>query len=153
MRTKKIYIENDIATIVCDSCGKFKNARVGLNIASIPVLFVTCSCGNHFKVIIDRRRHYRKKVKLTGHFKTRNSNIEYPMIVEDVSLSGIKMKTPFTDRIKVGDTIVVTFRLNDANQNIIDRVAVVKRIENDSIGVEFAKDKLYDKNLWFYLMN
>lgn len=76
----------------------------------------------------------------------------YPMMVENISFSGIGIRSPFVDKIKVGDRIEVSFNLDDARNSTVERIAVVKHVNGHFAGVEFLQDRSYDKLLGFYLM-
>ncbi len=149
---KRIYIDRKgVATIVCERCGKLKkftgiNTQMKLN----PVM-VRCSCGNQFRVIFDERKHYRRQVLLKGHIEVPGYNRRYPIIVENISLGGVLVRSPHVTTLKPADLVKVDFALDNAEQSFISRTAVVRHIHGYQAGLEFVHDKYYDKELGFYL--
>lgn len=150
---KRVFVDNTgSGLIVCDVCGRTKKlSGLTSKLMSKPVP-VTCPCGNTFRVIFDARRHYRKPVHLRGIFKVDGSERTYPMIVENISLSGIGIRTPFVDKLKPEEKILVSFNLDDSKKSLIERAAIVKHVNDHYAGLEFVQDRAYDKVLGFYLM-
>jgi len=64
---KKFYVdENDQARIICHKCGINKNLDVTKFKDTHKKLKAKCKCGENFRLNLDFRRHYRKKVQLSG---------------------------------------------------------------------------------------
>lgn len=152
-KLKHIFVGKDgTATVVCEMCGRAKKlSGINSKMMTKPVA-VTCPCGNSFRIVFDARRHYRKDVRFRGDFRLEEESRSYPMIVENISFSGIGIRSPFVNKLKVGDKVVVNFRLDDTHKSLIDRLAIVRHVENDCAGLEFVADRIYDKILGFYLL-
>jgi len=152
LQIKRVFVQDGSALVVCEICGRAKKLS-GINSKMMlkPVT-VTCPCGNNFRIVLDARRYYRKEVNLRGTFKIAQGDREYPMIVENISFSGIGIRSPFVDKFKVGDYVEVRFNLDDSHKSLIERVAVVKHVNQHTAGLEFVQDRSYDKVLGFYLM-
>ncbi|MEM4385975.1 MAG: PilZ domain-containing protein [Candidatus Anstonellales archaeon] len=149
---KKIYIdENNTGTIICDECGRNKKIIVKHDDINGKNYLITCQCGNTFKVIFEFRKSYRKTTNLRGTFKTTDK--EYPMIIKDISYNGIGIWSPFSNKLSENSTIEVNFTLDNSNRTVINRYAIVKYINGNRAGLEFIKDRKYDKDISFYLIN
>ncbi|MCX7823843.1 MAG: PilZ domain-containing protein [Syntrophobacterales bacterium] len=149
---KRIFVDQKgIAIVVCDGCGRTKKiSKVDSKMMVKPIL-VSCPCGNSFRVMFDARRHYRKPVNLRGTFRIVGDERLYPMIVENISFSGLGFRSPFVDNLKLGDKIEVHFRLDDIQNSLIERVAIVRHLSGHFAGAEFVEDRAYDKIINFYL--
>ncbi len=151
---KHVYVnEKGEATIICESCGKSKkifNVTPSLKLKPVPV---NCTCGHRFIVTFDSRRYYRKQVSLKGTFEIPENEKKYPMIVENISLGGVLIRTPYANLLEKGQVIKVEFQLDDPNHSLISRPAIVRHVSTDKAGLEFVQDRAYDKILGFYLLN
>ncbi len=77
------------------------------------------------------------------------------MIVEDISRTGLGLRTVCKHNVCVNDVLLVTFTLNDRQQTAIRKTVRVRRIDDCCIGAEFLDHDAYtDTNriLGFYLM-
>lgn len=84
----------------------------------------------------------------------------YDVQISNVSMSGIHFEIIgdenvliINDRsdINIGDYARISFRLDDTHKSKIDRMIVIRRIQDKDIGAEFC-DNIADKKLGFYLM-
>jgi len=75
------------------------------------------------------------------------------MTVKDISYSGLRIKLQVMPRFKVGDTLIVKFRLDDANRSQIKKKVVVKNMKGLSAGLAFSSPQNHDSVLGFYLFN
>ncbi len=75
------------------------------------------------------------------------------MVVTDISFEGINIVVFNAYDLEQGDLLDVDFALNDARETEIRRTVRIKRISKKRIGCEFIKDRAYDKQLGFYLLN
>jgi hypothetical protein len=77
------------------------------------------------------------------------------MIVEDISWTGIGLRTLYQHSILINDVLAVTFTLDDKQHTGIQTSVRARRIDNCFIGAEFIdRDAYTDTNrmLGFYLM-
>ena len=64
---EKYYVdENNQTIIICHKCGLSKNLDVSKFKDTHKKLKAKCKCGENFRLNLDFRRHYRKKVQLAG---------------------------------------------------------------------------------------
>ena len=158
---EKIYINDDNkATFVCPKCNKttVKDLTGYLRHKKTTRLKARCGCGHAYEVFLEKRKKFRKQADLPGSYKfsAMNSNIyEHigAMTVKDISYSGLRIKLQMMPRFKVGDTLVVEFRLNDANRSQIKKKVMVKNMKGLNAGLAFSSPQNHDSVLGFYLFN
>jgi hypothetical protein len=74
------------------------------------------------------------------------------MIVEDLSFSGLGFRTRLKHNLQIGDIIDLRFVLDNTLRSEIVKKAIVRRIHDQFVGVEFCDLTAYDKQLGYYLM-
>ena len=102
-----------------------------------------CLCKHSFSVILERRKYFRKEVKLAGsiiHKKTKA-----PFTVTDLSRYGLKITMFRKIDLEIGDRLHIEFTLDDKNRSVVFKDVVVKNIHNKEAGVEFLSHEHYDK--------
>jgi hypothetical protein len=153
MEVLKAYVnEKDEATIRCSECGRKKTANVSEYKDTGKKLKVTCPCGASFLVAFEMRQYYRKPLNLSGDYSKDGADKHMrSMLVVDVSLGGVGIKTLHDHGLKVNDIIRVTFELDDGQQSPISRNAIIRKVNGRAIGAEFCDNK-NDKALAFYVM-
>jgi hypothetical protein len=159
--TVKIYINDDnTATFVCPKCQKtgIKDLTKYLQRKKTNRLKARCGCGHSYEVFLEKRKKFRKETDLIGSYKYIPDNSNTPdytgsMSVKDISFSGIRIKLQMMPRFKVGDTLLVEFRLNDANKSQIKKKVTVKNMKGFSAGLAFNSPQNHDSALGFYLFN
>jgi hypothetical protein len=153
MEVVKAYVnERDEATIRCSACGRKKTANVRQYRDMGKKLKVTCPCEATFLVSFEMRQYYRKPLILSGEYsKDGTDKHARSMLVVDVSLGGVGIRTLHDHDLKVDDIIRVTFELDDGQQSPISRNAIVRKINGRAIGAEFCDNKI-DKALAFYVL-
>ncbi len=141
------------AILTCPKCTKAKTVDVASMVMDKKKLNirVKCSCGNIFPVVLERRKFYRKKTKLSGIFMLEQDHEDNIMIVTNLSRFGLEFKSSDTDKLRVGDRIGVEFRLDDKSRSLIKKKAIIRRIDGSYVGVEFCFQDEFDKVLGFYL--
>jgi hypothetical protein len=150
---QRIYLnDNDDGTIVCPDCEKSKIMNLARYKTSHMPIKVKCGCGCLFKIIIESRKFYRKETHLFGEYKNRKTNDTGSIIVDDVSITGLHFTTKIDNNINIGDILDIKFTLDNTLQSEIFKIAIVKRVKEHSIGVEYCDLQAYNKELGFYLM-
>ncbi|RJP93656.1 MAG: PilZ domain-containing protein [Desulfobacteraceae bacterium] len=157
----KIYInEDNTAVFICPECQKTSVKDVtkyaALNI--IPRLKAKCTCGHSYEVFLEKRKKFRKTTDLPGTYKyipEDTSTQEYTgtMFVKDMSYTGLRIKLQLMPRFKVGDTLWIEFRLDDANRSQVKKKVVVKNMKGLTAGLEYTSPQNHDSVLGFYLFN
>jgi hypothetical protein len=144
-------------SLTCPNCKKsFRKNLSNYKISNRQInLRCNCPCGNSFSVILDRRRHLRKKTHLTGayiHDKRKSRGV---INIKDLSRSGIGFELASDNKdyiISSGDVLTVRFNLDDVFQTLITKEVIAKRIQGKFIGNEFL-DILYEHDLLHLYLN
>lgn len=146
------------ARFECPKCHKAKTvdaSRFKSDTRSVRVK-VRCPCGNHYVAILEKRRGYRKEVSLPGSYVQYVEGTEAyrgAMTVSDISIGGLKLRVTNSDRFSIGDILQLEFRLDDAHRSMLRKKVVVRNIDENYIGTEFALTEATDKALGFYLFS
>ena len=172
---QKVYLnENNQITISCPQCKKTKNIdatpflkKKGLVELTFRFKCDTCDCGhkdcgeckegdcrNSNKIIIERRKFFRKKVDLSGYLVGTNRK-RYPVRVLDLSRTGLRTQSLIGHPFKVDQKLQVEFTLDDARKSFIAKQIVVRKVDNKVVDGEFTDIDGYDtddKAIGFYLM-
>jgi len=141
-----------IVTISCPKCNfcrlmeaKFiKRASEGFNIR--------CRCGEIFKARVEFRTHYRKEVKLGGIYKNLRTGQQGKVTVVDLSLGGIGCKTFFDHDFQTGDSLEVSFNLDDKKTSTVTLKVEVVRTQDQFVATQIRDEYCGKKDLGFYLM-
>ena len=148
----------------CPQCGASKKISTSsyrlINRAAGVEL--TCpDCGHKYKALINYRKFYRKKTNLKGIYTTPTANFDHKfdfdttsvITVINISRTGIGFRMKNSINVELDDVLKVRFILDDKEKSIVEKKALVKRVDKDFIGAEFARAIDYrDKDLAFYLM-
>ena len=142
---------NNEATIVCHSCGKWKQANVARYLNQNKPVKIKCSCGAAFSVTFEIRQFYRKEVNLYGTCSMHGMGKEQ-IFVKDISRGGLGF---MIDRgtVEKGDTLTVEFVLDDNARSTISEDVIVRTVKDRFIGAEFVNLCEHAKKvLGFYLL-
>jgi hypothetical protein len=162
-----IYVVDDKATFVCPVCSQRKTISVRQHVKKETAVEIksTCTCGHSWKSILERRRHYRKPVKLRGRYTFRNDVFleegltagsfvgKGKMKVVDLSLKGLKIEFNNRPELHVNDLLAVEFRLKDKKRTQIRENASVRSIEGHCVGSAFGPEVSGNTSLGFYLLS
>ncbi|WP_373501655.1 PilZ domain-containing protein [Desulfococcus sp.] len=154
----RAFLEDDrTAVFKCPQCNLVKSMDVGQYSKLDRFIRFTarCVCGHSFKVVLERRKFYRKKVKLAGKCSLKSGSRDFSIVVKDLSRQGLGFevfgRTPF----KVGDLLMVEFKLDNDSQTVIRKEVKVQLITGETVGAAFYSmdpQNVYDKELGFYLL-
>ncbi len=152
METLKSYIdEKQQAFIVCSQCGARRIVDAS-KMGSLSEIKAKCTCGFVFLVSFERRYFYRKKVNLRGEYLRPPPDKSWgEVLVVDISRTGLAFRRVSGSPLKTGETVKITFTLDDPAQSVISKNVIVRRVDGDKIGAEFV-DRNLGKALGFYLM-
>jgi hypothetical protein len=108
-----------------------------------------------FRVLVERRRDYRKNVNLLGMCRYLNdADLTEKLLIKvlDISRKGLQFSINDMPGFTVGDKVLADFRLDDINYTEIKVKGAVKRIRSKNVGIEItAIDR--PKKLAFYLIS
>ena len=137
-------------TFICPACDKgvIRDLSQFTGAESAVRLKCKCSCGNVYRVLVERRRHFRKSVKLVGMLSHRGENGppgKSLIKILDISQSGIQFSVNSMPEFEVGTKLALEFTLDDADRSQIREVCIVRRIRSNIVGVEFENFDHYGK--------
>ena len=149
---KKVYVDDtNQATIICPKCGFEKNTDVTNFKNTQKRVKAKCRCGEVFRFTIEFRNNYRKKVRLSGEYIIKGRGEKGEMLVEDLSLSGIKFESLRPHQISKDDTLEVKFKLDNPMRLEIRRLFKVIWVRDRIVGATCSEPNSYKKELGFYL--
>ncbi|MBW1892446.1 MAG: PilZ domain-containing protein [Deltaproteobacteria bacterium] len=154
--SQKVFIaQNNTATFVCPECQKSKTTDVSKykNIETAVRVKCKCPCGHSYSVLLERRKHIRKNLNLTGTFINIKNSGRGNMTVTDLSRSGLRIKLNSPQDLVPGDKLNLEFILDDKQRSVVNKEVIVRSIKNLSIGAEFSHTEHYDKLGSYLLFN
>mgnify|MGYP000392149310 FL=1 len=131
---------------ICPACdnsvvrdlSQFAKAKVAVRVKC------TCKCGHTFRVLVERRRNARKSVNLVGmcHFLDNSKKTKKRLIkVHDISFTGLQFSVNGSPEFRVGDKIIVDFRLNDRTRSEVKEKGTIVRIKQKNVGIQFESSQ------------
>src|SRR5438093_11964774 len=115
MKTHVVYANfTGTLTLACEECHRSKTLQA-VDVKDLPQpLKVRCPCGALFGVTVVIRPFYRKKTQLPGTYAKREAQTGHileqgRMIVEDISRTGLGLRTGCKHNVRVNDVLLVTF--------------------------------------------
>jgi hypothetical protein len=158
--TERIHIgHDDKATIRCPQCLRSKTIDVSSykTIERTVRIKCRCTCGFTFSGVLEKRGAYRKATNLAGSYRAIQSRVDAAglITVKNISRTGLKLSMTANPGLALGDTIRVSFNLDDAARSQIQKIVVIRKIDGLELGTEFA-EPLHNSNpgdraLGFYL--
>jgi hypothetical protein len=152
-----VYItSSNTAVFRCPKCQRSKTLDVStFGEFKAPLRFkMTCPCGHVASAIVEKRKRYRKTSNLPGtyvHYVNGQPRGKGTMTVKDLSTNGMKLVLSAAGTIAPGDLLKIEFRLDDAQQSLVQKKVIVRNISDNFVGTEFAATDTLDKALGFYL--
>lgn len=145
---QKVFLIGDSkAKFSCPACGKERKMDVSKFRAAQKQVKIkcVCSCKHEFSVILERRKHIRRKVDLEGLLTCQNDT--FPVKIMDISRLGLLISTPEELELEFepGQKIVVSFRLDDTAQSHVEKELIIRSVVGKEIGVQFLSQDHYDK--------
>jgi len=149
---KKIYVDDtNQATIICPKCLFKKNIDVTNFKDTHKRLKGKCRCGEVFRFSLEYRKHYRKKVRLSGEYFVQGKDEKGEIIIEDISASGIRFASLKPHYISRNDTVELKFILDNPMRTEIQGLVKIIWIIDRNVGAEYIDPKSLEKGLGFYL--
>ncbi len=156
----------DVLTFTCPRCSQagLVNIPEDFHPKNSMEIECQCECGHQFKRDVERRRHNRKAVKISGWYNYSNEIQLEPgviagkfvgkgkMTVMDLSVSGFKVKLKKKEDLKINDRLQVEFYLKDYKRTLIRETATIKNIHQKYVGGVFHATGSKSRDLGFYLL-
>ena len=145
--------DNNAATLVCPACGLVRQIAVAKFRNDRHTLAIRCRCGHVYSVLLDFRRHFRKPTSLAGTYVSRDPAGPGGGVIRivNISRSGVGFTVSGRHRIEPGQELQIEFQLTDRNKSVLKRPAVVRTVQDNTVGCEFLCAGELDKALGFFL--
>ena len=149
---KKVYVDDtNQATIICPKCGLEKNIDVTNFKETHKRSKAKCRCGEIFRLTLEFRKHFRKKVRLHGEYFVQGKEEKGEIIIEDISASGIRFASLKSHYISRDDTVELKFTLdNPMKTKIHTSVKIIWNIDRN-VGAQYIDPKSFETELESYL--
>ena len=142
--------DREEGTFICPACDKgvirdlsqFSQTRTAVR------LKCKCSCGNVYRVLVERRRHFRKLANLVGMFTFRGGKgppTKGLIKIRDISKSGIQFSVNSIPEFEVGDKLIIEITLDDEDRSQIREEGMVRRIQANIVGLSFKTTDHYGR--------
>jgi len=161
LEEQRVFLRDDgLVLLTCPDCGIQESVSLGRFDKLGSTISVHCSCNTRFAAVLEKRRYYRKSVRLDGYFSLSGDlapdgaigNIWGQMIVTDLSKAGLRFSSEKAHLVHLGDLLLVRFNLDNTNQAAIVKSARVISVSRQSVGCRFEGNDNYDITLGFYFM-
>lgn len=141
------------ATLICPACGAVRNVAADQFRHGRHSITVRCRCQHVYSILLDFRRHYRKKTNLPGTYEILSEGGVGGGIIHvvNISRSGLGFTVSGLHRIEKDQLLLIEFQLNDKKQTILRKRAIVKSVNQNIIGCQFKDDTAMEKALGFFL--
>jgi len=152
--TLKVFVNQlNCITFTCPACSKPASIKIDSLKKKISPLKVRCTCQKIFNLDIDFRRFYRKKTNLSGTYRSiqPHSIREEDILILNISMQGIGFRVFTGQKIKVGDKLELTFKLDDKKGTFLRKEVDVVNVDGDFIGCRFADNQTFEQALGYYL--
>jgi len=151
---RKAFVRNDgHILIMCPKCGLSKDLAIGQLRGRQRLLKIRCKCGDSFRLELEFRQSFRKSTNLEGVciFDQNEFTSKWEVKVVNLSLGGACIEILGTHSLQVGDKGSLRFKLDNRKESIIVKLVIVRTVSGNKIGCQFAADRVYEKDLGFYL--
>ena len=137
---KKVYVNpKQRVSITCDHCGSTYTDKVPMHIRGNTLVKARCRCGHDMDVVFEFRQAYRKPTSLYGQLqKPAIKTGRQAAQVQDLSRGGLRFSTREWHSIHHGDVFMLAFTLDDPKRSQIDKQIIVKYVQQQTIGAQFA---------------
>jgi hypothetical protein len=112
----------------------------------------TCRCGAIFAAYFDLRRHPRKAVQLRGTLGDPQTSASLSdIVISSLSVHGLGFTLVTAPSLHIGERYTTSFRLDDAEQSLIQECIIIRRLQGFMVGATFYPDEQYNYALDFYV--
>ena len=153
---KSIFVDQtNQVTVICPKCGLEKNINVFKFKDTHKRLKANCKCGEVFRLTLNFRKHFRKKVMLSGEYLIQEKNIRDDIFIKDISMTGINFITFKEHDLSIDDTVELKLALDDEDERspVIHASAKIKWINDRNVGAQFNNTLSLEKDLRFIMSN
>lgn len=147
--------DNKMATVVCPACGVAKNVSVEKLLHARHTVKIRCRCQHVFSVLFDFRTHYRKQTSLPGTYVTTKPPGAGGGIIHinNISRGGLGFTVSGIHQFETGQELLIEFQLNDRKKTQLKKQAIVKSVQQNTVGCQFSDKTVLERDLGFYLQS
>lgn len=146
--------EKETVVLRCVRCGNSRQISTGELRPDIHLYKIKCKCGAAYYMQFNRRKFTRKNVTLKGTYSMENRMNDEIVDIVNLSRTGLCFFTHGRIYLTKGQTINLRFVLDNAERESIECKAIIRRIKDHEVGVEFVNlPPIMQKRLSFYLFN
>jgi hypothetical protein len=139
---KTVYVDDtNRVRIICPKCGFEKDIDVTNFKDTHKRLKAKCRCGEVFRLTLEYRKHYRKKVRLPGEYLIQGKNEKGEIIIEDISDSGVRFASLKPHYISRNDIVELKFTLDNPMRTQIQELVQIIWIIDRNVGAKFIDPK------------
>jgi Double zinc ribbon/PilZ domain len=152
--------EDGLVLLTCPHCGMRESVTTARFEMLGNAITALCACQKRFAAVLEKRGSVRKAVHLEGYFtiageygpNDTKASIWGPMVVKNLSKTGLRFSSQRLELIRPGDLLMVRFNLDNSNKALIHKKAEVVSIQKQSVGCRFTEANEYDITLGFYFI-
>jgi hypothetical protein len=151
---QRVYVDQtNQVKVICPKCGLEKNINVFKFKDTHKRLKANCKCGEIFRLTLNFRKHFRKKVMLSGEYYIQEKNVRDDIFIKDISMSGINFITFKEHDFSIDDTVELKLVLDDEDETgpEIHASVKIKWINDRNVGAQFNNPISLEKDLRFIL--
>ena len=135
--------------MACSKCGLKKEINVFKFKDTHKRLKAKCKCGEVFRLTLEFRKHYRKKVQLAGECFVQGEKDD--IFIKDISMTGINFITFKEHNFSIHDRVELKLALDEQMEPEIQTSVKIKWVNGRNVGAQFNNPKSLEKDLGFLL--
>ena len=139
MNVRAYLNDKNIAFFKCPACSKNyqRNLSKVANIGHGSKVRCRCACEHTFVIVLERRRHERKKTDITGGYLQERHQYRGIFTIKNISRSGAGIELQTQREVHEGDNLLLKFNLDNEEKTYIAKEAIIRKKDGQYIGVEF----------------
>ena len=153
MVVKAILDAENHANFQCPHCGQKWRKDVSrlAEANALRKLRCRCKCKESFQIKLDRRRHFRKQMNLTGAYIHDKRKTRGLIHLKDISKSGARFDLSSKNFMHVGDILLIRFSLDDEDKTFVAKEGTIRKIDDKTVCIEFLATTSEDDTLSRYI--
>jgi hypothetical protein len=153
MVVKAILDAENHVNFCCPYCGQKWRRDVSslVEANALQKLRCRCKCKESFQIKLDRRRHFRKQMNLTGAYIHDKRKTRGLIHLRDISKSGARFDLNAHRFMHVGDILLIRFSLDDEDRTFVAKEGMVRKLDDKTVCIEFLATTSDDDNLSRYI--
>jgi hypothetical protein len=135
----------------CPYCKTSRTASVARYRDLHAPITVECACEELFDILVNTRQFYRQHLYLGGSYTPLERSMPHQIIVKTLSASGVSFCTMSVSPLQVDDEVTLRFQLDDIRQTVVCLRAIVRWVQDATVGAEFCEGHAHEQDLDDYL--